>query len=276
MNVTLFGLGEAGSLIAADLVMAGVSTSGFDPKSVPTPAGVLRHDNPAAAVVNADVVIALTAASDAITALKQALPQIPATAIYADFATASAGLKIELAKLAAARGLPFVDVALTGIVIGNGLRTPALASGDGARRFVELFRPLGMPVEWVSDIAGQAATRKLLRSIMMKGLAAVVIEAMRGAEKAGCPAWLWENMNAEMVKADGAFLARLMRGTKAHAVRRLHEMEAAVSLLQELEVEPLMTSSTVANLRLVQREGIPTIPEAGGKTKNHTRNVRVD
>src|SRR5207249_4385692 len=131
---------------------------------------------------------------------------------------------------------------------------------DGAHRFVEIFRPLGMPVEAVSEVAGAAATRKLLRSVAMKGLAATVIEAMRGAEKAGCAAWLWHNLNAEIMKADAAFLSRLVRGTQAHAERRLHEMEAAVSLLQELGVEPVMTKSTVENLRQVRRDGIPAVP----------------
>src|SRR5262249_41818606 len=119
-----------------------------------------------------------------------------------------------------------------------------LASGDGAQRFVEIFRPLGMPVEMVSTIPGDAATRKLLRSVMMKGLAGVVIEAMRGAEQAGCAAWLWDNLNAEIIKADAAFLTRLVRGTQAHAERRVHEMEAAVSLLQELGIEPVMSDAT--------------------------------
>src|SRR5438094_425662 len=119
MKVALFGLGEAGSLIAADLVKAGVTTAAYDPAKVPTPTGVVRHDNPANAVADAQVVIGLTAGSDAVTALVQALSQIPATALYADFSTNSAGKKREMAKLAAARSLPFVDVALMGIVPGN-------------------------------------------------------------------------------------------------------------------------------------------------------------
>src|SRR5688500_13459126 len=118
MRIAVFGLGEAGSLIAADLVKAGQAVSGYDPADVATPAGVTRHDRPTAAVRDADFVIALTAARDARIAIEQALADIPPTALYADFSTSSAGLKRELATVAAGRNLPFVDVALVSIVPG--------------------------------------------------------------------------------------------------------------------------------------------------------------
>jgi len=261
MRIAVFGLGEAGSLIAAGLVKAAQEVTGYDPANIPTPSGVVRHNRPTAAVRDADVVIALTAARDARMAIEQALADIPPTALYADFSTSSAGLKRELATVAAGRDLPFVDGALVSIVPGNGLRTPALVSGSGAAQFVAMFRPLGMPVELVSEVAGDAATRKLLRSVVMKGLAGAMIEALRGAEHAGCADWLWNNLTAEMTKADASFLSRLVRGTQLHAARRLEEMEAAAALLRELGVEPLVTRGTVENLRAVPREGIPTISD---------------
>lgn len=261
MKIGVFGLGEAGSLIAADLAAAGQIVTGFDPAEVDTPTGVTRVDNPVAAVREADVVIALTGGPDAVGALAQALEQIPPTALYADFSTNTAGAKKDLAVLASHHGIAFVDIALMGTVPGNGLRTTALASGNGAERIVKLFAPLGMPVTAVSRNPGDAATRKLLRSVVMKGLAGMVIEAMRGAEKAGCADWLWGNIADEITRADKALLSRLVRGTKIHAVRRLHEMEASKALLEDLDVEPVMTRGTVENLKKVPDEGIPDIPE---------------
>ena len=75
----------------------------------------------------------------------------------------------------------FADVALVGVVPNTGLPTPALASGDGAERFAEIFRPLGMPVEVVGSRPGDAAGLKLLRSVFMKGLAAAAIETLEAA-----------------------------------------------------------------------------------------------
>ena len=81
-------------------------------------------------------------------------------------------------------GAGFTDVALLGTVPALGVRTPALASGDGAERFAELVQPLGMPVEVVGDEPGDAAGLKLLRSVFMKGVAASALESVEGAKRA--------------------------------------------------------------------------------------------
>ncbi len=260
MTVALFGLGEAGSRFAADLVSEGHLVRGYDPAPVPTPTGLVRCDTPSAAVVDAQLVIALTAAADAPTALQQALQAIPVGAVYADLGTGSAGLKQELAAVAAAQGLLFVDVALMATVPGKGLRTPALASGPGVERYLELMSAFGIDLESVGPVAGDAATRKLLRSVFMKGLAAVVIEAMRAGEAAGQADWLWNNMVDEITSAGAPLLSRLVRGTAPHALRRLHEMQASAALLEELGVDPLMTRSTIESLQRVIAEGLPNIP----------------
>lgn len=260
MRFTVFGLGEAGSLIATDLVAAGQDVRGYDPAEVTTPAGVERFDDPRLAVTDADVVLALTASTDAPIALRQALGEIPGSAIYADLSTSSAGVKRQLADVAAARDLVFADVALMSIVIGNGLRTPALASGSGAAALEAVLAPLGMPIEAVGEQAGDAATRKLLRSVVIKGLAALLIEAMHAAAAAGFADETWQNLVDQFTAADGMFLRRMVEGTAPHAVRRLHEMEAAAELLADLGVDPVMTRSTAESLRRVPTEGLPPLP----------------
>jgi len=268
LGICVFGLGEAGSLIGSDLVAAGCRVSGYDPKPVATPAGVIRHDDPLAAVVDAEAVIALTAAADAPRALEQALEAFPADALYADFSTGPADLKRRLAERCAKRGIQFADVAIMAIVPGRGIRVPTLVSGTGASRFVEIFEPLGMPSRAVGSGAGDAASRKLLRSVMMKGLAAVVIEAMQAAEAAGCADWLWQNIGEELANADEQTLRRLVRGTHAHGLRRLHEMEAAAELLTTLGVEPIMAAAVVENLRnLLKTWPAPGEDSAQGDSK---------
>ena len=96
---------------------------------------------------------------------------------------------------------------------------------------------------------------------MMKGLAAVVIEALLAAERAGLAAWLWNDLVREMEGADGELLERLVIGTGVHARRRVHEMEASAELLASLGVEPLMTQATVASLLRAERDGVPAIPD---------------
>lgn len=264
-KIALFGLGEAGSLIANDLVKSGVAVTAYDPKDVATPDGVIRVQNPRQAVVGAEVIIALTAGDDAYTALTQAIEDIPSSTLYADFSTNSPSAKLRMAEQALQSGFDFVDVALMTVVPGKGLKTPVTIAGCGARRFEQLLSPLDMPITRLEGEAGAAATRKLLRSVMMKGLAAVIIESMRAAEAADCSEWLWHNLCNEITHADQQLITRLVIGTEPHAQRRLHEMECSSELLKALNIDPTMTQATVESLRSVIDKGIPTIPSGQDK-----------
>ncbi len=263
LRIAVFGLGEAGGNIAGDLAARGFDMHAYEPRAIATPAGVHRHVDPIAAVGEVDAVFAFTSSADAPGALEQAFGAIPAAALYADFATASAGVKQKLAQHCALTGLKFADVAMMSPVPGNGVFTPMLVSGTGADRFVELFAPAGFVVEHSGDVAGTAATRKLLRSVVIKGFAALVIESMHAANAAGLGEETWDNLVEQFTVADGAFLRRIVEGTGTHSLRRLHEMEATAELLNELGIDPLMTRSTVESLERVN-EGwpLPDLPLA--------------
>jgi len=263
MLITVFGLGEAGSLIASDLAEAGADVQGFDPAGVPTPRGVNRHELPATAVKGSRLVIAATAATDAQRAIAQAWDEIRRGTIYADLSTAPPGLKQDLGETAALRGLPFADVALMAPVPDNGLATPSLASGPGAEAYAGIVGELGGEVEVIGERPGEAAARKLLRSVVTKGLAALVIESLEAAQAHGETRWAWEHISGLIESADEPFLRRLVSGTSHHVDRRLVEMESARSFLEDLGVGPNMTSATVESLRRIRDEGMSgvSIPE---------------
>ena len=243
--VTVLGLGEAGGRLAADLVRLGVEVRGYDPYTA-APEGVTQAGDPTAAVAPSTVVLALTTASTALGAAESALPSLRTGGVYADLNTAAPALKRELAALAADAGARFADVALLGPVPAHGIATPALALGAGAEAFADVFRPLGMPVDVLSERAGDAATLKLLRSVFMKGLAASVLESLEAAEAAGRTSWL----EGEIAGVIGEpLLGRLVEGSRRHAVRRTEEMEAARDLLLELGVEPRIADASAALLR---------------------------
>ena len=189
--------------------------------------------------------LSINAAAVAREAAREALPALGAAALYADLNTAAPALKREMGGLAGDR---FADVALLGPVPATGIATPALASGPGAQAFAEALGPLGMPVTVVSDRAGDAAAMKLVRSVFMKGLAASAVESMRAAEAAGYADWLADEIAAVIGRP---LLDRLLEGSRAHAARRVDEMEAAAELLVELGVEPriaLASAELLSNL----------------------------
>ena len=241
----LLGLGEAGTAIAADLVAAGATVRGWDPVRE-APDGVVPATDELDAVSEAEIVLSLNSAAVAVDAAAAAAPGLGADAVYADLNTAAPAVKRAAAE---ASGAAFADVALLGPVPGNGVRTPALASGPGAERFAAALGPLGMPVTGLGPEVGAASARKLARSVFAKGLAAAVGESLEAARRLGCEDWLHAELEAALTKADARYLTRLVDGSLAHSVRRADEMAAAVALLEELGVEPRVAAASEAWLR---------------------------
>jgi len=235
MEVAVLGLGEAGGRIAADLVAAGCAVRGWDP--VARPAGVDTAPDASSAARGAKVVLSINAAAVALEVAGGVAGSLADDAVYADCNTSSPALKRALAKTVPAS---FADVALVGTVPTLGLRTPALASGAGAERFADLFRPLGMPVDVVGPDPGDAAGLKLLRSVFMKGMAASAIESLEAARAAGVEARVRADIAAVIGKP---LLKRLLSGSRLHATRRVEEMRAAAAYLEELGVEPRIASA---------------------------------
>jgi 3-hydroxyisobutyrate dehydrogenase-like beta-hydroxyacid dehydrogenase len=246
--IAVLGLGEAGSRIAADLTAAGAVVRGFDPRVAAGP-GITECADDAEASRGADVVLALTSGHEAKETLTLALPGVSRGAIYADLNTASAGLKADLAGLAATARIGFADVALMSPVPGNGLRTPMLVSGPAAAQYARALGRLGATVEVLPGPAGAASARKLVRSVFYKGLAASVIESLRAARAAGCEDWIRDNIRHEMEGLGAAALERLEQGSVRHARRRAEEMAASADLLRELGVPPRIAIASEQWLR---------------------------
>jgi 3-hydroxyisobutyrate dehydrogenase-like beta-hydroxyacid dehydrogenase len=263
--VAVLGLGEAGSAIAADLVAAGARVRGYDP-AVTAAEGITDTAGEAEAVRGADLVLSVNSAKAAVQALTAGLAGLGPRALWADLNTASPGTKRQLAGIAIAAGAAFADVAMMAPVPGRGLRVPMLASGPGAARYAAMLTPLGANVEVCEGPAGLAASKKLLRSVFYKGMAAAVTEALEAARAAGDEPWLREHIAAELAAADSGTMQRIIDGTRRHAVRRAAEMEAAADMLAELGVPPVMAdASRVLHERLAQgtpQEG-PRTPQAG-------------
>jgi 3-hydroxyisobutyrate dehydrogenase-like beta-hydroxyacid dehydrogenase len=252
VRIALLGLGEAGSEIAADLVAAGADVCGYDPK-VPVPDGVDARGDEADAVRDADLVLSVNSAHDALPALVNALSALRPGTVWADLNTAAPQVKQQLAETLASREVPVVDVALMSPVPGRGLHTPMLVSGDGAARYAEILGGLGGQVTIQPGGPGAAISRKLLRSVFYKGLAAAVVEALIAAEAAGCADWLRDNISAELAAFDEHAIDRLVDGTHRHARRRADEMAAAAEQLTGLGV-PARVATAARDLLIELRD----------------------
>jgi 3-hydroxyisobutyrate dehydrogenase-like beta-hydroxyacid dehydrogenase len=241
--IAVLGFGEAGSLLAGDLVTRGAAVRGYDPK-VPPPPGVIGTGSDAEAVTGARLVLSVNSASDAVAALEASLTALGPGAVWADLNTAAPAVKQRLAQIGRDHGVRVADIAMMAPVPGKGLRVPMLASGDAAADVAATLRGFGADVQALDGPAGLAATRKLLRSVFYKGMAASIVEALEAARAAGLEDWLTGHIAEDLAAQDASTLARVVTGTRQHAVRRGHEMAAAAEMLTALGVAPIMAAAS--------------------------------
>jgi regulator of RNase E activity RraA/3-hydroxyisobutyrate dehydrogenase-like beta-hydroxyacid dehydrogenase len=237
MRVGILGLGEAGALYASGFAESGWSVAGYDPGDVPTPPGVLRAGSVAEAVDEADLVLGLTGAKAAAAVAAEAAPHLRAGAVFADMNAGAPDLKRKIDGIVTEGGRAvFSDVSVIGSVPKYRHRTALVASGRGAPAVAEHFETLGAPVEALGEEPGVASARKLLRSLFMKGLGAVIVQTVEAGRAAGDEQWVRQQITQEL--ADGeTTLERLYAGTFKHGIRRAGEVAAAADLMTELGLD---------------------------------------
>jgi 3-hydroxyisobutyrate dehydrogenase len=244
-RVAIFGLGEAGGVYANALVRVGHDVLGIDPGPALTPDGVTRITE--LSDTDVDHVLVITSARVARTLAREVLPQLSANVTWVDLTTASPAQKAEIA----ADTIPerHVDVAILGPVISQGIDTPLLASGGRAEIIARLLTDAGASISTVPGGApGDAMAHKLLRSVLMKGLAAVVTEAMAAGAAAGREEWIREQIAAQLAGDGNAVIDRFLSGSIKHAARRSEEMAGVVEYLQALGVNADMSAGARAQL----------------------------
>ncbi len=256
----MLGLGEAGRLYADGLARSGAAVRGYDPFIRSENDSFTRVPDLAGALAGADVVLSLTGARVSLAVAAEALPLVPEGAVYADMNTGSPRVKAEIERLAASEGALMADVAVLAPVPRAGHLTPLAVSGGGAEKLSGILAAFGTPVEVVGARAGDAARLKLLRSMFMKGLAALVIEGLTAAESAGAEPWLRGQIAAELGPEGDALVERLVSGTRAHAERRRHEVQDALESLETDGRPADMTRATLAWFDRILAEQPPGQP----------------
>jgi 3-hydroxyisobutyrate dehydrogenase-like beta-hydroxyacid dehydrogenase len=248
MKVAILGLGEAGSLFANDLAAKGVEVTGWDPlpKRSLHPAVQLAANN-ATASEGADIILSvnLSGVSEAVAA--EVLPVLNNRQVYADMNTSSPQQKQAIEKILRPSGVLFADVAIMAPVPPKGIETAFLLSGNGATVFKNLLAAYNPNMNVLSEVTGDASTRKLLRSIVYKGVAAVICEAMVAAKKFELEDYMREQISLVIGGNDG-LVDRFIEGSHTHAERRIHEMEAVVEMLEEKKLSALMSTAAKENL----------------------------
>jgi 3-hydroxyisobutyrate dehydrogenase-like beta-hydroxyacid dehydrogenase len=250
LSVAILGLGEAGSHFANDLAAMGIEVIGYDPNPIRKlhPTITLAQSNPEA-VENADIIFSVNLSSESENIAKEIADVLKPHQFFCEMNTSSPEKKKSIATILKLTGVKMIDLAIMAPVPPKGIKTPFLAAGEHSQEFIEKVKPLNLSISGLENSQiGDAATRKLLRSIVYKGIAAVICEAVEAGENFGMQSYIREQISS-VIGGNDELIDRFVEGSKTHALRRMHEMEAVVEMLQEKGLDPIVSRGTRDNLR---------------------------
>jgi 3-hydroxyisobutyrate dehydrogenase len=249
----IIGFGEVGQILAQELVAAGCEVAGTydvkfsDPGSIPSQAAVgpyragsSHHD----AVRGAQLVISSVTAEQGLEAARAVAGGLEPGAFYVDVNSVSPGVKRASAEAVNGAGGRYVEAAVMTAVPPHRIKSPMLLGGPHARAFLEIALPLGFNAKVYSAEYGKASAVKMCRSVMIKGMEALITESMLTARRLGVEDDVLASLVETMPVPDWEAFARYMISRSLqHGRRRAEEMREVARTVSEAHVDPLMSSS---------------------------------
>lgn len=257
-SIAFIGFGEA----AAAFVGGSSRPSAYDVKTdaaatrAAKVADYARHDvagatSAAEALRDADVVLCLVTADQALLAAQHGAGNLHRGALWLDMNSVAPDTKLAAASAIEKAGGRYVDVAVLAPVHPQKLGVPLLVSGPHAETGAAQLRAIGFTnVRTIAGGVGKASSIKMIRSVMVKGLEALTTEWILAAEAAGIRDEAVAALNASWPGTDWAAKADYnLERMMVHGLRRAAEMEEVVKTLDALGTGSAMTRGTVERQR---------------------------
>ncbi|HET8702755.1 NAD(P)-dependent oxidoreductase [Castellaniella sp.] len=252
----LIGYGEVGGIFCAGLKAQVDSVHAWDTKLADAAAsaplrdraardGVILCDSAAALCAAADLVISAVTASNTVAVAREAAAHLRPGTVFLDLNSASPGAKREAAGLIEAAGGHYVEAGVMTSVPPYGIRVPMLLGGPHAETLAQRLRAFGMDATAVSPELGVASAIKMCRSVMIKGLEALVIESYTAARAYGVEDYVLPTLQETFPSIDWTeqgryFYSRVVK----HGRRRAEEMREVANTVREAGFEPWMAAAT--------------------------------
>ena len=255
MKIALIGYGEVGRILAEDLRAAGEAVSAFDIKLHSLAGepmrehallhGVVLADSHADAVRGAGLVISAVTASQAVAVASACAPALAKGAYFLDFNSASPGAKVHAAGIVDAAGGHYVEGAVMTSVPPYRIKVPLLLGGPHAVALLPLLTELGFAARVASDRLGVASATKMCRSVMIKGLEAMVIESFTTARHYGVEDAVISSLQEtfpgiDWEKQASYFFQRVIE----HGRRRSEEVREVAETVREAGLTPWSAAGT--------------------------------
>lgn len=247
MKITLIGYGEVGQIFARDLLAGGAtSVSTFDilfsdPARSEKHRTVAQRDHvrlcPSAAEAGegADVIISAVTADRVKEVATQAATWLKPGQYFLDVNSAAPNTKSEAANIVAPTGAYYVEGAVMAPVPGPGIKVQILGGGPKAEELAPKLNALGMNIQPVASEYGRASAMKLCRSIMIKGIEALIVDCAKAAKEWNVEKEVFGSLDASYPSIDWRKLSVDMAGrVRQHGVRRGAEMREAAAMVADL------------------------------------------
>jgi 3-hydroxyisobutyrate dehydrogenase-like beta-hydroxyacid dehydrogenase len=219
--------------------------------------GTRLVESSAELAASAGWILSAVTSDQAAAAAAQTAPHLRPRHLYADLNSVSPAVKQAIARRIGATNARFVEVAMMQPVPPYGHRVPILAGGDAAPEFRERLTPYGMRIEITCAEVGRAAATKMFRSIMIKGMEALITECVLAAGRYGAEQGVFASLAETYPGIDWPALADYMIGRVVeHGERRAREMEEVAETLESIGIEPIMASATARRQEWSVRAGL--------------------
>jgi 3-hydroxyisobutyrate dehydrogenase-like beta-hydroxyacid dehydrogenase len=211
-------------------------------------------------ITRSNLVLSAVTTDVALDVARPCATHLKAGQVFVDLNATSPAIKRAIADVIAMSGADFVEGAILGAIGVSGPHTRVLVCGEKGRIVAETLTGLGLNVGFYGTEIGLASTFKLLRSVFSKGIEALLLESLLAARRAGVADDVWREIVETLDERPFAEVGGNWIRThgRAHA-RRYHEMVQVKALLDELGIDPLMTSATTAFFERSTRLGLSQV-----------------
>jgi 3-hydroxyisobutyrate dehydrogenase-like beta-hydroxyacid dehydrogenase len=191
-----------------------------------------------------DLVVSAVTASNAHAVAQAVAPHLRAGAFFLDLNSASPATKQHCSDVINAAGGRYVEAGVMTSVPPHGIRTPMLLGGEHAKDLLPHLLAWGCDAQIAADTVGVASAIKMCRSIMIKGLEALVVESYTTARQHGVESQMLATMaetfpTIDWEKQGAYFFSRVVQ----HGKRRAEEMRESAVTVQETGVAPTMAAA---------------------------------
>lgn len=208
-------------------------------------AGVHGCASPAEAVAKAAMVFSVVTADQALAAAEAAASHLRQGAFWFDCNSCAPATKRRAAEVIEAAGGRYVDVAVMAPVYPKRHHVPLNIAGPHAEAAAVALASLDMKPTVTGPEVGHASSIKMIRSVMIKGLEALVAECFLSARRAGVEQQVLASLEASdpdiAWRKRGAYnLERMM----VHGARRASELREVAITVEDLGLPGAMSAAT--------------------------------